>query len=72
MTYGYRFVRAAEGATLMMAEAVFAALIGIIIFRESFNFQFLCGALMIISSGVYIGLFSNRRLADYIDHNSSE
>ena len=72
MNYGYKFVRAGEGATLMMAEAVFAALIGIIIFRESFNLQFLCGALMIIRSGVYIGLFSPRRLADYIDHNSPE
>lgn len=70
MNYGYKFVRAAEGATLMMAEAVFAAIVGIIIFREPFNLQFLFGALMIISSGVYIGLFSNRRLTDYIDRNS--
>jgi drug/metabolite transporter (DMT)-like permease len=70
MNYGYKFVRAAEGATLMMAEAVFAALVGIIIFREPFNLQFLFGALMIISSGVYIGLFSNRRLAGYLDRNN--
>ncbi len=67
MNYGYKFVRAAEGATLMMAEAVFAALVGIMIFQETFNLQFLFGALMIMGSGVYIGLFSNRRRTDFID-----
>jgi drug/metabolite transporter (DMT)-like permease len=60
MNYGYRFIRSAEGATLMMAEAVFASLAGIIIFREPLTLRFLIGAILLIGSGVYLGLQSGK------------
>ncbi len=56
MNYGYRFIQAAEGATLMMTEAIFTGIAGVIIFREPLTLRILAGAVMVIGSGIYLGL----------------
>lgn len=56
MNYGYRFIQAAEGATLMTTEAIFTGIAGIIIFREPLTLRILAGAAMVLGSGVYLGL----------------
>jgi drug/metabolite transporter (DMT)-like permease len=63
MNYGYKFVPAAEGATLMMGEAVFASAAGILIFQEPLTLEFLAGAVMVVGSGVYLGLHTTGKLA---------
>jgi len=56
MNYGFRFIRAPEGGTLMMFEAVLTAALGIILFREPFSLGFALGMGMILGSGIYLGL----------------
>jgi drug/metabolite transporter (DMT)-like permease len=56
MNYGFRFIRAAEGATLMMIEAVLTAFVGAVFFHESLTFGFFAGAAMILGSGICLGL----------------
>jgi drug/metabolite transporter (DMT)-like permease len=63
MAYGLRFIYAAEGATLMMAEAVFTAIAGFLLFKEVLTLQFTFGAIMILGSGIYLGLRTGRKLA---------
>ena len=60
MNYGFRFVRAPEGGTLTMSEAVLTAAIGIILFQEPFSLGFVVGAIMILGSGIYLGLRTGR------------
>jgi drug/metabolite transporter (DMT)-like permease len=56
MNHGFRFIRAAEGSTLLMVEAIFTAMVGIIIFHEPLSFTFVAGTVMILGSGIYLGL----------------
>ncbi len=63
MAYGLRFIYAAEGATLMMAEAVFTAIAGLFLFKEALTIQFTLGAIMILGSGIYLGLRTGRKMA---------
>ena len=63
MAYGLRFIYAAEGATLMMAEAVFTATAGFFLFKEVLTLQFTFGAIMILGSGIYLGLRIGRNRA---------
>jgi drug/metabolite transporter (DMT)-like permease len=63
MAYGLRFIYAAEGATLMMAEAVFTATAGFFLFKEALTLQFTFGAIMILGSGIYLGLRTGRNIA---------
>ena len=60
MNYGFRFIRAPEGGTLLMFEAVLTAALGIILFREPFSLGFLVGTVMILGSGIYLGLRTGR------------
>jgi drug/metabolite transporter (DMT)-like permease len=69
MNYGYRFIRAAEGATLMMSEAIFAAVVGFAIFGEVLTQQFIIGATLILGSGVYLGLRAGTPKADILRPN---
>jgi drug/metabolite transporter (DMT)-like permease len=61
MNHGFRYIRAAEGATLMMVEAVFTAMVGIILLHEPLTPVFFAGTVMILGSGIYLGLRSGRR-----------
>lgn len=63
MAYGLRFIYAAEGATLMMAEAVFTATAGFFLFKEALTLQFTFGTIMILGSGIYLGLRTGRKIA---------
>jgi drug/metabolite transporter (DMT)-like permease len=56
MNHGFRFIRAAEGSTLLMVEAIMTSFVGILLFDEPFTMAFLVGALMILGSGIYLGL----------------
>jgi len=56
MNHGFRFIRAAEGATLLMIEAILTAVVGIIIFHEPLTLSFMVGAVMILGSSIYLGL----------------
>jgi drug/metabolite transporter (DMT)-like permease len=56
MNHGFRFIRAAEGSTLLMVEAILTAIVGILLFYEPFTLTFLVGAVMILGSGIYLGL----------------
>jgi drug/metabolite transporter (DMT)-like permease len=56
MNHGFRFIRAAEGSTLLMAEAILTTVVGIIIFHEPLTFTFAVGTVMILGSGIYLGL----------------
>ncbi len=56
MNHGFRFIRAAEGSTLLMVEALLTAIVGILLFYEPFTLTFLVGAVMILGSGIYLGL----------------
>jgi len=60
MNYGFRFIRAPEGGTLTMFEAVLTAALGIILFREPFSLGFVVGTVMILGSGIYLGLRTRR------------
>ena len=56
MSHGFRFIRAAEGSTLLMAEVILTTAAGIILFHEPFTLPFLVGAALILGSGIYLGL----------------
>ena len=56
MNHGFRFIRAAEGSTLLMVEAIFTAVVGVILFHEPLTLTFLVGAGLILGSGIYLGL----------------
>ncbi len=56
MNHGFRFIQAAEGSTLLMTEAILTAIVGIILFHEPFTFTLVVGAMMILGSGIYLGL----------------
>jgi drug/metabolite transporter (DMT)-like permease len=43
-----------------MSEAVLTAAIGIILFQEPFSLGFVVGAIMILGSGIYLGLRTGR------------
>jgi drug/metabolite transporter (DMT)-like permease len=60
MNHGFRFIRAPEGGTLVMFEAVLTAVLGIVLFREPFSIGFVVGAVMILGSGIYLGLRTGR------------
>ena len=60
MNYGFRFIRAPEGGTLTMFEAVLTAALGITLFREPFSLGFVVGTVMILGSGIYLGLRTGR------------
>jgi drug/metabolite transporter (DMT)-like permease len=65
INYGFRFIRAAEGTTLIMTEAIITAIIGITIFREPLTVRFIVGAILIISSGIYLGLHAEKKVANH-------
>lgn len=54
--HGFRFIKAAEGTTLLMTETVLTAIIGITLFHEPFTLTFVVGAMMVLGSGIYLGL----------------
>jgi len=62
--YGLRFIRAAEGTTLIMTEAIITTIIGVTIFQEPLTVRFIVGAVLIISSGIYLGIHGQKGLAD--------
>jgi len=62
MAHGFRYIYAADGATLMMAEAVFTAVVGILFFKEPLTIQFIIGALLILGNGLYLGLKTHKEL----------
>lgn len=64
MNHGYRFIRAAEGATLMMSEAIFAAIVGFVIFSEVLTLEFVIGAALILGGGIYLGLRTGTQRAE--------
>ncbi len=67
MNHGFRFIRAAEGSTLLMAEVILTTVAGIILFHESFTLSFLIGAALILGSGIYLGLRTGQHTIG-IDH----
>ena len=60
MNHGFRFIRAPEGGTLVMFEAVLTAALGIVLFREPLSLRFVLGTVMILGSGIYLGLRTGR------------
>jgi len=58
MNQGFKICRAAEGSVLLMSELVFAALAGVIIFRDPLNVGFLIGASLILGSGIGLNLIN--------------
>ena len=60
MNHGFRFMRAPEGGTLVMFEAVLTAVLGILLFREPLTLGFVVGTVMILGSGIYLGLRTGR------------
>ena len=62
MNHGFRFIRAPEGGTLVMFEAVLTAVLGILLFREPLTLGFVVGTVMILGSGIYLGLRTGRSL----------
>lgn len=64
MNHGFRFVRAAEGSTLLMVESILTAVVGIILFHEPFTLTFVAGATMILGSGIYLGLRTGNDMID--------
>ena len=71
MNYGFRFIRAPEGGTLMMFEAVLTAAMGIIFFREPLSLGFVFGTVMILGSGIYLGLRTGRSVIGADDDSIS-
>lgn len=61
MNHAFRYIRAAEGATLLMSEAILTALVGIFLFREPVSLRFIFGSIMILGSGIYLGLHTGRK-----------
>ena len=56
MNHGFRFIRAAEGSTLLMVEVILTTIAGIVLFQEPFALTFFVGAVLILGSGIYLGL----------------
>jgi drug/metabolite transporter (DMT)-like permease len=56
MNHGLRFIRAAEGSTLLMVEVILTTIAGIVLFQEPFALTFFVGAVLILGSGIYLGL----------------
>jgi len=71
MNYGFRFIRAPEGGTLTMFEAVLTAALGIILFREPLTLGFVMGTVMILGSGIYLGLRTGRNVIGAEDNSTS-
>jgi drug/metabolite transporter (DMT)-like permease len=60
MNHAFRFIRAAEGGTLLMSEAILTALVGILLFHEPLSLRFVLGSIMILGGGIYLGLHTDR------------
>ena len=60
MNQGLKTCRVAEGSVLLMTEMVFAALAGVIIFRDPVTMTFLTGAFLIVGSGIGLNLTHRR------------
>jgi len=56
MNYGLRFVRAAEGAVILMTESILTVIIGVLVFHEDLGLNFLVGAAMILGSGAVLAM----------------
>ncbi len=54
MTYGLRYVRAAEAAVILMMELILTILLGAILFHEPMTSSFLVGAAMILGSSIIL------------------
>ncbi len=54
--HGFRYIRAAEGGTLVMLEAVLTAVAGMLLFQEPLTVRFVVATVMILGSGMYLGL----------------
>jgi len=64
MNYGFRFIRAAEGSTIIMAELIMTSTVGILVFHEPLTLRFIVGAIAILLSGIYLGLATNEARRD--------
>ncbi|MDD1673203.1 MAG: DMT family transporter [Methanomicrobiales archaeon] len=62
MNHGFRYIRAPEGGTLVMFEAILTSALGILMFQEPFFLRFVLGSVMILGSGIYLGLREGRNV----------
>lgn len=60
MNQGFKYCQATEGSLILMSEAIFASLAGILMFKEPITLRFLAGAMFIIGSGLGLNLVSRR------------
>lgn len=63
MTYGLRFVRAADAAVILMTESILTVFLGVLAFHETIGMNFLAGAAMILGSSAVlarIGVYEAR------------
>ncbi len=54
MTYGYRYVRAAEGGVIMLSQVVYSLVIGVVYFREPLTAHTLVGGALILASSLWL------------------
>jgi drug/metabolite transporter (DMT)-like permease len=60
MNHAFKFCKASEGAVILMAEAVFVGIAGVLLFREPVTLRLLAGGVMIVGSGVGLNLMNQR------------
>ncbi len=58
MSEGFKYCKAAEGSLIMMSEAVFTGVAGVLLFKDPVTYRFVVGAFLIIGSGVGLNLIS--------------
>lgn len=62
MTYGYRFVRTAEGVLMTLTQIVYSAVIGAIWFSEPVGWMTAAGAALVLGAGIYAGTARGRAM----------
>ena len=60
MNQGFKFCKASEGSVILMSEAVFTGIAGVVFFHDSPDLNFFIGACLIVGSGVGLNLINRK------------
>jgi len=56
MTFGYRYIRAAEGGVIMLSQIVYSTVVGIVWFSEPLHITTIAGAVLILGAAVWLAV----------------
>jgi drug/metabolite transporter (DMT)-like permease len=64
MTFGYKYVRAAEGTLITMSQLAYNVVVGALFFREAFTVATAIGGLCILGAAVWLSVGSRNPLSE--------